>query len=175
MKAVDEDDDDGDGDDDDLYFRMSRCALVIVDFSVLVLTYCMFHTVFSVLPELNLSSWILHPIITPWDDGYIFFKFRPIVVTFLPLIYSNFCHQVYGKFETLAKELTAVQRQFKLEDDVMEQCNFGLMEVVYEWARGVVGLFLLSLGGEVRVAVATGLSIEELNCSVIAILACHRC
>lgn len=45
--------------------------------------------------------------------------------------------EVYGKFETLAKELTAVQRQFKLEDDVMEQCNFGLMEVVYEWARGV--------------------------------------
>lgn len=71
---------------------------------------------------------------------------------------------MYGKFETLAKDLTAVQRQFKLEDDVMEQCNFGLMEVVYEWARGVVGLFLLSLGGGVQVG---GCQVDS-NCSALS-------
>ncbi|ESN98332.1 hypothetical protein HELRODRAFT_193051 [Helobdella robusta] len=50
------------------------------------------------------------------------------------------------KFVRLAANLTEVQRQHGLLGvDVLEECNFGLMEVVYEWAKGVPFAKLMEL------------------------------
>ena len=40
----------------------------------------------------------------------------------------------------MARHVTEVQRQHGIMvDNLEEQCNFGLMEVIHEWASGVVG------------------------------------